>query len=98
MTSYTNIPPQSLAGQSNQTVQVFNNYYQFPININNNELIAMTGFLENRGFGADSAESISIAILTQAAQEGLNGLKIMDSLNTLDGTALSGIVSQVLNY
>ena len=98
MTSYTNIPPQSLAGQSNQTVQVFNNYYQFPININNNELIAMTGFLENRGFGADSAESISIAILTQAAQEGLNGLQIMDSLNTLDGTALSGIVSQVLNY
>ena len=95
---YTNIPPQQLTGLTNQTVQIFNNYYQFPININNNELVAMTGFFENRGFQSDSAESISIAILTQAAQEGFNGLQVMDSLNTLGETQLSGIVAQILNY
>jgi hypothetical protein len=97
-TTYTNIPSEKSASSSDQTVQVFNNYYQLPVSINNNELIAMTGFFENRGFGSSAAESTAITILTQASRDGYNGMQIMDTLKTLGTTEISGLVAEILNY
>lgn len=95
---YTNIPTEKAPSSSDQTIQVMNNYFSTPITINNNELIAMTGFFESRGFQAVAAESTAITILTQALQDGYNALQILDTLRTLGSTEISGLVAEILNY
>jgi len=95
---YSNIPSQKTPSSSDQTVEVFNNYYTLPVSINNNELIAMTGLLESKGFEPVSAESTAIIILTQAAKEGYSAMQIMDTLKGLGSVDISGIVAEILNF
>jgi len=94
---YTNIPPNTTASSSDKTVNNFNNYYARPLQLDNNVLIAMTGLLETRGWSKDSAEQISIAILTQAKKDGYNAMAILESIKGLGQTDLSALVAEILN-
>jgi hypothetical protein len=97
-TTYTNIPIQKTPSSSDQTVEIFNNYYKLPVRINNNELIAMTGFLESKGFEPVSAESTAITILTQSSVEGYSAMQVMDTLKGLSSVDISGVVAEILNF
>jgi len=94
---YNNIPSEKPASSSDQTVEVFNNYYTAPININNNELIAMVGLLERKGFSPVAAESTAITILTQASIDGYNAMQIMDTLTGLDNIDITKLVAEIVN-
>jgi hypothetical protein len=94
----TNIPLEKLESSSNATVDAFENYNKSPIQLNNNVLTAMIGFLENNGFGNGSAESISIAIMTQAKKDGYNPMVILDTIKGLNGVELSALVAEILNF
>ena len=63
---YNNIPPERTASSSDATLKVFDGVNSNPIVLNNQALIAMTGFFETRGFKSPSSEFIAIAILKQA--------------------------------
>lgn len=95
---FNNIPQEGSSSSSDATLQVFDEYYNAPIDINNNELIAMKGFFEKRGFAEDSAETISIIILKQARKDGYNALQIMDTLSGFDSVEISSLVGEILNY
>jgi len=97
-TTYSNLPSEKKASSSDLTVQIFNNYYKDPINLNNGELVAMTGFFEKRGFDPVAAESTSVIILTQARKDGYNAMQIMDTLKSLGDVEISGLVAEILNY
>jgi hypothetical protein len=97
MITYNNIPSQKSSSSSDQTVEIFNNYYNLPININNNELIAMIGFLEKRGFDKSSAETTAITILTQAVKDGYSAMQIMDTLTGVDSVDISKLVAEIIN-
>ena len=58
----------------------------------------MIGYLETRGFGAESAETISIAILQQAKADGYSPFTILETIKGLDNAELSGLVGEILNY
>jgi hypothetical protein len=94
---YTNIPPNTAQSSSDQTVKNLNNYYTRSVQLDNNILIAMTGLLETRGWSKDSAEQISIAILTQAKKDGYNAMAILESIKGLGQTDLSALVAEILN-
>lgn len=96
--NYNNIPQQRLESNSDLTVKVFDQYYQAPIDINNNELTAMIGFFESRGFGKDAAESTAIVILKQAKKDKYNPMQILNTLSGLDNVEISGLVAEILNY
>ena len=72
--TYTNVPNNKVKSSSDQTIQVFNQYNSLPLELNSNALAAMIGYLESKDFSADSAETISIAILKQAKADGYNPL------------------------
>jgi hypothetical protein len=95
---YSNIPPRSSASSSNPTVEVFNNYYKLPVSISNNDLVAMIGFFESKGFEPVSAERTAVIILTQAAKDGYSAMQVMDTLKGLDSIEISGLVAEILNY
>ena len=96
--SFNNIPQTRNESNSDLTVKVFDQYYQAPIDLNNNELIAMTGFFESRGFSKDSAESTALTILKQAKKDNYNSMQIMDTLTGLSNVEISGLVAEILNY
>jgi hypothetical protein len=96
--TYNNIPQSKTESNSDLTVKVFDQYFQAPIDLNNNELIAMIGFFETRGFDKDSAESTALIILKQAKKDNYNPMQIMDTLTGLSNVEISGLVAEILNY
>jgi hypothetical protein len=96
--AYNNIPQSKTESNSDLTVRVFDQYFQAPIDLNNNELIAMIGFFETRGFDKDSAESTALVILKQAKKDNYNPMQIMDTLTGLSNVEISGLVAEILNY
>jgi hypothetical protein len=96
--SYNNIPRERMESSSDFTVKVFDQFFQAPIDLNNNELIAMVGFFESRGFGGDSAESTAITILKQAKKDNYSSIQILNTLRGLSNVEISGLVAEILNY
>ena len=95
---YNNVPLKKTPSSSDLTVKVFDQYYQVPVDLNNNELIAMTGFFEKRGFSKDSAESTALVILQQAKKDSYNAMQIMDTLDGFSNVEISGLVAEILNF
>lgn len=99
MTSvYNNIPSEKQSSNVETTIKFFDDFYQVPVEINGTALTAMTGFFETKGFLKNSAESVSIIILTQAKRDNLNAFQILDTLGGLDTLELSALVGEILNY
>jgi capsule polysaccharide export protein KpsE/RkpR len=99
---YSNLPLTTKANldndSANLTIKNFNQYYNNPIDIDNNSMIYITSFFEKRGFSPDSAETIALIILSQAKRDNVNPSSIMDEIKTLDNVSISGLVGQILNY
>jgi hypothetical protein len=95
---YNNIPPTTSKSSSDNTLKFFDQFYQVPIEINASSLAASRGFFESRGFGKNSADTISVVILTQAKRDNVNEFQILDTLRGLDDLELSSLVGEILNY
>jgi hypothetical protein len=97
-TYYNNLPKSTPNNSANSSVQVFDQYFQSTIELNNSVLTAMRGFFEKRGFGADAAESTAIIILQQATKDNLNAMEIIDTLSGISDVEISALVGEILNY
>lgn len=94
---YNNVPNEIKPSSSDQTLNVFNNYNTAPVQLNNSALIAMTGYLETRGFKSPSAETIAITIMTQAKIDGYDPLAVLQTLKGTSDATLSSLVAQIIN-
>lgn len=96
---YNNLPTKTSAGSSSdQTVKQFENYNDKPVELNQNTLSAMIGFLENRGFSKESSENIALTILTQAKRENFNPMALIETMKKLNDSEMSAIIAEVLNF
>lgn len=96
---YNNLPaPKATASSSDQTLKQFQYYNDSPVELNQTTLSAMIGFLENRGFSKESAETISQTIIVQAKRENYNPMALIETMKKLNETELSGIIAEVLNF
>ena len=95
---YNNIPSERTASSSDQTLQVFNQYYQAPMELNGATLTAMQGFFESHGFDPVAADSTALVILQQATKDKINAMEIMDTLSGLSAVDISALVGEILNY
>ena len=96
---YTNLPIKSTPkSSSDQTNKTFEQYHDLPVQLDQNTLVAMQGFLENRGFSKESSELISITILLQASREGYNPMSIIETMKQLGDNDLSQVIAEILNF
>ena len=96
---YSNIPPENNnPSSSNSTVQYFNDFYNMPVEIDNNSLLQMQAFFEKRGFDKTAAEFTAGVILSQAKFDNFNPNQILDTLEGLTDVQMGGLVAEVLNY
>lgn len=91
------VPPPS-QGNVNSLVNTFNSYYEFPIQLDSATFNAMVGFFEKKGFDKISSQSITTVMMSQALQDNINPMTIIDSLNGVASADLSELATQILNY
>lgn len=93
---YSNLPLKT--NVTNNAIQVYNTYFNQPIELETNEFSAMKGFFESRKFDKVSAESIAVIIMAQAKKDGYLPMRILDTLTGLDDVELSALVAELLNF
>ena len=99
MTYYNNIPKtQPSPDSATPTLQVFDTYSVAPLNVDASTYDAMIGFFTSRGFGEDSARSMSYVIIKQAILDKINPFKLIEGLKGLSNVEISDLITEVLNY
>jgi hypothetical protein len=99
MTFYNNIPqPSKVQDSSQETLKVFDAYTTAPLNIDSATFDAMTGFFASRGFGSDSAQSMSYIIIKQALIDNYKPFQLLETLKGLDDVEISALITEILNY
>jgi hypothetical protein len=85
------------SSRDKQVRQFFDRYYTNPISYTTEEVDAVIGYFQKRGFDETAAINTAVVLLQQSK---IDGLKVFELLDTLKGTTevqLSNIVAQILN-
>ena len=91
--------PQNNARTSDKRVKsFFNNYYSKQLSFPSNQVDAVIGFFENRGFEKSAAINVATVLLQQAKIDNINIFQLLDTLKGLDNLQLSAITTEILNY
>tara|TARA_B110000211_G_C13920864_1_gene482679 strand:+ start:280 stop:639 length:360 start_codon:yes stop_codon:yes gene_type:complete len=83
---------------SNKVKQFFNNYFTESISFPANQVDAVVGFFQNRGFDDASATGTATVLLQQAKIDDVNVFTLLDTLKGLEDIQISQIVAEILNY
>jgi hypothetical protein len=94
----------SNTGTSNQpdsakeVKEFFNQYFTGKISFPSNEVDAVIGFFESRGFSKEGSIAVGTVLLQQAKLDDVNVFQLLDTLKKQDEIQLSSVVTEVLNY
>jgi hypothetical protein len=94
----TNLPSTLKNDSAAEVKEFFNQYLTEKISYPSNEIDAVVGFFENRGFEKSAAISTATALLQQAKIDNVKIFSLIDTLKGLTSVQLSDIVANVLNY
>jgi hypothetical protein len=95
MSSLNNIQPTTDSAEP--TRQFFNRYFTQSISFPSNQVNAVVGFFENRGFEKAAAASVASVLLEQAKVDGVNVFDLLESLKSFDKVKLTALVTAILN-
>ena len=90
--------PAKVSNKEDDVKRYFNTYYQKQTAYPSNEVDAVIGFLESKGFGTSAAQSTGAVLLQQAKTDGVKVFELLDTLKGLEKLQLSYAVASVINY
>jgi|TARA_B000000609_G_C24035359_1_gene272956 hypothetical protein len=93
-----NLPPKQDTSSSDKVNRYFSTYFGYQLEFPSNDVDAVIGFLENKGFDKVAAQSTGSVLLQQAKIDGIKVFELLDTLKSLDRVQLSFTVAQVLNF
>lgn len=94
-----NLPQSQKSNDSaSKTKKLFNTFYDKQLSYPSNEVDAVIGFLESKGFEKQAARSTGAILLQQAKLDGVKVFELIDTLQGLTKLQLSATVAQVLNF
>ena len=93
----SNLPVETF-DSADATKKFFDQYFTESISYPSNQVDAVVGFFENKGFEKLAARSTATVILQQAKVDNVNVFEIIDTLKGLTKIQLSEIVATILNY
>jgi len=93
----SNLPSTQVTDSSSDVKQFFDKYFVHEVSFPSNQIDAVLGFFQKRGFDTDSARSTSIVLLNQARIDNVNVFTLLDTLKALSDVQLSQVVAEVLN-
>jgi hypothetical protein len=93
----SNLPAPQQTDSTTTVKQFFDKYFVHQISFPSNQIDAVIGFFQKRGFDTDSARSTGIVLLNQARIDNVNVFTLLDTLKALTDVQLSQVVAEVLN-
>jgi hypothetical protein len=93
-----NLPVKEPNSSASDVKRYFNTYYQKQLAYPSNEVDAVIGFLESKGFDRPAAQSTGAILLQQAKLDNVKIFELLDTLKSLDKLQLSVAVATVLNF
>lgn len=93
-----NLPRRGETDSADEVKSFLNKYFTEALSFPSNEVDAVIGYFENRGFDKVSAQTIGTILMQQAKIDDVNVFELLDTLKGLDELQLSSIVAEVLNY
>ena len=94
----TNLPKEQSNDSAGEVKEFFNSYLTQSISYPSNQVDAVIGYYENRGFEKASAIAVGTAILQQAKIDNVNVFELIDTLKGLNDLQISNVVANILNY
>jgi len=94
----SNIPSVSAGDSTQEVKEFFDQYFTKKISFPSNQVDAVVGFFESRGFARSSAISVGTVLMQQARLDDVNVFQLLDTLKKQDNIQLSNVVTEVLNY
>jgi len=94
----SSLPTTSTKSSDQKVTSFFNNYFNQTLSYPSNEVDAVIGFFQKRGFEKTSAISTATVLLNQAKLDNVKIFELLDTLKGLDNIQLSAVVTEVLNY
>lgn len=79
------------------TKERFLNTKKDTISFASNQIDAVVGFFENRGFDRLAATSVASVLLTQAKVDNANVMELLDQLKGYDKVQLTNLIVAILN-
>lgn len=77
--------------------EFFFNYEKEAISYPSNQVDAVVGFFESRGFEKTAAISTATVLLRQAKIDSVNVMDLLDQLRTIDDIKLNNLIGAILN-
>ena len=93
-----NLPAVPAQDSGAEVKEFFNQYFTGRISFPSNQVDAVIGFFENRGFSKESSIAVGTAIMQQAKLDDVNVFQLLDTLKKQDSIQLSSVVTEILNY
>jgi hypothetical protein len=90
--------PKAPTTSEKRTTEFFDKYFTKKLSFPSNEVDAVIGFFEKRGFEKTAAISTGTILLEQAKIDNVNVFQLLDTLKGLNEVQLSTVVAEVLNY
>jgi|TARA_A200000159_G_scaffold141025_1_gene143580 hypothetical protein len=93
-----NLPKKDDTSSSDPVKRYFNTYYQKQLAYPSNEVDAVIGFLESKGFDKSAAQSTGAVLMQQAKLDNVKVFELLDTLKGFDKLQLSYAVATILNF
>lgn len=93
----SNLPTTTQNYTDKNTRKFFENSNKPTLTFPTNDVDAMVGYFESRGFSKQSSISTATVLLTQAKIDEVNAFELIDTLKGINDVQLSGIVTEILN-
>ena len=84
--------------RASKVKRFFNTYYEKQLSHSANEVDAVIGFLESKGFDTPWPCPTGAILMKQAKLDGIKVFELLDTLKSLDKLQLSFTVATVLNF
>ena len=94
----TNLPRIDNNDSAQEVKNFLDQYFTASISFPSNQVDAVIGFFENRGFDKTSAQTIGTILMQQARLDDVNVFELLDTLKGWDALKLSAVVTEILNY
>ena len=93
-----NLPRIESTDSADSVKSILDKYFTSSISFPTNQVDAVIGFFENRGFVKTSAQTIGTILMQQARLDDVNVFELLDTLKGWDALKLSAVVTEILNY
>lgn len=94
----SNLPNTSTVDSANKVKEFYGSYFTQKIAFPANEVDAVIGFFEKRGFGTNSATAVAGVLLQQAKIDNIKTFELLDGIKDFNKVQLDAVVAEILNY